>query len=358
VILEREDQGLPALVRPELAVLLAYAKLQLKGALLASEMGEGVDLLPLLREYFPEDIRVAAGEPVLAGHPLARHIAATLLTNMIVDLHGGTGVLQMLQDTHRDPIEVARAWFVAWQVIDAESLLEEILAPDTEVPASVQYQWLLRASASIDRATRWLLANADLDLRVAELADWYGEPIAVLSGSLIEHLTERKRREVADRMAAFTADGMTGELAARFVALEYLDGLLPVAQLARETEVDAAVVGRIYFGLAGEVDFPWLQDCLAELPGTDRWQLRAARELMLDLEAARRRIVRRLLADTGAEGDAAAALAGFRTSCAPELERVERMLAELRDSEEAPGLPGLIVAVKAIQQQCDAWSDG
>jgi glutamate dehydrogenase len=356
-ILEREDQGLPALVRPELAVLLAYAKLQLKGALLASEMGEGADLLPLLRQYFPGGIREAVGEPVLAGHPLARHIAATLLTNMIVDLHGGTGVLQLLQDTHRDPIEVARAWFVAWQVIGAESLLEEILAPDATVPASVQYHWLLRASASIDRATRWLLANADLDLRVAELAEWYGEPIAVLTGSLIEHLTERKRLEVADRIAAFTADGMTDELASRFVALEYLDGLLPVAQLARETEVDAAIVGRLYFGLAGEVDFPWLQDRLSELPGTDRWQLRAARELMLDLEAARRRIVRRLLADTGPGGDSEAAIAAFRTSCTPGLERVERMLAELRETEEKPGLPGLIVAVKAIQQQCDAWSE-
>ena len=356
-ILEREEDGLPALVRPELAVLLAYAKLQLKGALLASEMGEGADLLPLLRKYFPEGIREAAGESILAGHPLARHIAATSLTNMIVDLQGGTGVLQLLQDTHRDPIEVSRAWYVAWQVIGAESLMEEILAPDASIPASVQYGWLLKASASIDRATRWLLANADLSLRVAELVDWYGEPIAVLSGSLVEQLTERKRREVEDRMTAFTADGMTGELAARFVALEYLDGLLPVAQLARETEVDAAIVGRIYFGLAGEVDFPWLQDRLAELPGTDRWQLRAARELTLDLEAARRRIVRRLLADAGTGRDFEAAIGEFRSSCAPGLARVNRMLTELRDGEEAPGLPGLIVAVKAIQQQCDAWSD-
>ena len=357
-ILEREEQGLPALVRPELSVLLAYAKLQLKGALLASELGDPAELLPLLREYFPEGIREAAGEDVLSGHPLAKHIAVTLLTNLIVDLHGGTGVMQLLQDTHREPAEVARAWYVAWQVIDTGTLFDEILAPDASVPASVQYSWLLRASASIDRATRWLLANADLDRTATELVEWYGEPVSVLSESLVDHLSDRKRAEVADRMSVFTADGMTEQLASRFVALEYLDGLLPVAQLARDTEVGAALVGRIYFGLAGEVDFPWLQDRLSELPGTDRWQLRAARDLILDLEAARRRIVRRLLADTGPDGDSNAALAAFRSSCAPGLKRVERLLAQLKEEEESPGLPGLIVAVKAIQEQCDDWSEG
>jgi glutamate dehydrogenase len=356
VILDREEDGQPPLVRPELAVLLAYAKLQLKGSLLASDTGDVTELLPLLREYFPGVILAQTGEEALLAHPLAKHIAVTLLTNMIVDLHGGTGVMQLLQDTHRDPADVAKAWYVAWQVIDTNSLLAAILAPDATVPASVQYGWLLRASSSIDRATRWLLANAELDRPASELVEWFGEPVSVLSESLVDHLSARKREEVASRIEAFKADGMAEELAPRFVALEYLDGLLPVAQLARDSNVEADLVGRIYFGLAGEVDFPWLQDRLSELPGTDRWQLRAARELTLDLEAARRRIVRRLLTDTGPDGDSAAALAEFRNSCAPALARVEEMLADLREADEAPGLPGLIVAVKAIQQQCDAWS--
>ena len=151
---------------------------------------------------------------------------------------------------------------------------------------------------------------------------------------------------------------MTEGLAGRFVALEYLDGLLPVAQLARQADLDASLVGRVYFGLAGEVDFPWMQDQLADLPGADRWQLRAARELALDLEAARRRIVRRLREGIGPEGDPVQALVEFRESCSGGLVRVERILDELRDEDGSPGLPGLMVAVNAIQQQCDAWSVG
>jgi glutamate dehydrogenase len=357
-ILEREEQGQPALVRPELAVLLAYAKLQLKDALLTSDVGAGQGLVALLQQYFPAGIREAVGDELLAEHRLARHIAVTLLTNLIVDLHGGTGMLQLLRDTHRDPADVARAWYVAWQVSGAAEILGEILAPESTVPAGVQSSWLLRASAAIDTATRWLLANANLGRDLDELLERYGEPVSVLTGSLMDLLSEGKRAEVETRISVYKTDGMTDRLAQRFVALEYLDGLLPVAQLARDAEFDASLVGRVYFGLAGEVDFPWLQDRLADLPGADRWQLRAARELALDLEAARRRIVRRLLEGIGPDGDPSQALVDFRESCTQGLGRVERILDELREEEGSPGLPGLMVAVNAIQQQCDAWSVG
>ncbi|MBK5096565.1 MAG: NAD-glutamate dehydrogenase [Gemmatimonadetes bacterium] len=357
-MLDREENGLPALVRPELSVLLAYAKLQLKDELLASDVGAGQGLLPLLQQYFPSGIREAVGEELLSEHRLARHIAVTLLTNLIVDLHGGTGMLQLLRDSQRDPADVAKAWYVAWQVGGAAEILGEILAPDSAVPAGVQSSWLLLASSAIDMATRWLLANADLRKSLDELLQWFEEPVSVLTDSLIDLLSDGKRAEMETRIAVFRTDGMTEGLAERFVALEYLDGLLPVAQLAREADIEASLVGRVYFGLAGEVDFPWLQDRLADLPGADRWQLRAARELALDLEAARRRIVRRLLEGIGPDGDPLAALVDFRESCTGGLGRVERILDELREEEGGPGLPGLVVAVNAIQQQCDAWSAG
>jgi glutamate dehydrogenase len=355
-IAERVNGNQPPLVRPELSVLLAYAKLHLKRALLGSGVGEGPGLSGLLHDYFPEEILEAAGEDLLAGHRLAEHIAVTLLTNLIVDLHGGTGILQLLHDTQRDPADVAKAWYVAWRTIDTDGMLTSILALDGSVPADVEAEWLIRASAAIDRATRWLLANEDLDRNLEELVDWYGEPISVLAGTLLDQLSTRKRSDVERRIAGFTGEGMTEELARRFVALEYLDGLMPVARLARDTGIGASTVGRLYFGLAGELDFPWLQERLADLPGADRWQLRAARKLALDLEAARRRIVRHLLAGMRPEDEPSETLSAFRSSCATELQRVERILEELREEMPEPGLPGLMVVVNAIQQQCDAWS--
>ena len=354
-MLEREEEGKPALVRPELAVLLAYAKLHLKGALLRSELVRDPGLAALRREYFPDVIREAAGDDLVAEHRLAGHIAATRLTNLMVDQLGGTGVVQLLHDTHHGAEDVAKAWYVAWRTGEAEQAVRAIRELDTAVPAGVRIRWLLRTSAALDRAARWLLANADLERSVDELISWYREPAEALAGSLIDLLAERKRQEVENRIAVYSTDGMDADLARRFVALEYLDGLLPVAQLAREAGTPAASVGRVYFGLAADIDFPWLQDRLAGLDAGDRWQARAARSLALDLEAARRRIVRRLLAGAGPGQDPAATLDRFRTGCAVSLNRVASILGELAE-EEPTTLAGLMVAVQAIQDECEGWN--
>jgi glutamate dehydrogenase len=354
-MLEREEEGKPALVRPELAVLLAYAKLHLKGALLRSDLVRDPGLATLLDEYFPARLREAAGDDLVAAHRLAGHIAATRLTNLMVDQLGGTGVVQLLHDSHHEAHDVAKAWYVAWRAGEAASAVRAIGEPGISVPAGPQTRWMLRASAALDRATRWLLANADLERPLDDLIGWYHEPVGALAGSLLDLLSERKRAEVENRIAVYTTDGLDPGVARRLVALEYLDGLLPVAQLAREVGTTAERVGRIYFGLADDIDFPWLQDRLASLDGADRWQIRAARVIALDLESVRRRIVRRLLAETDRGQDAEETLAAFRRSCAGGLRRVAGLIAELGE-EMRPGLPGLMVAVHAIEEECEGWS--
>jgi NAD-specific glutamate dehydrogenase len=68
------------------------------------------------------------------------------------------------------------------------------------------------------------------------------------------------------------ADGMGRVIAWNLVCLEFLDGMLPVASLSRESGIAAKAVGDVYFGLASDIDFPWLQDHLAELAGADLWE--------------------------------------------------------------------------------------
>ena len=92
--------------------------------------------------------------------------------------------------------------------------------------------------------------------------------------------------ELDRRRTLHETDGLAEGLAAELAGLEYLDGLLPVAELARVHGLDAALVGEIYYGLAEEIDFAWLQDALARVAGADLWEQRAARALALELEDA------------------------------------------------------------------------
>jgi glutamate dehydrogenase len=83
-ILLRKDRSFS---RPELAILMAYSKMQIYQALLDSELPDRDWILEHLQAYFPSAIRTRfAGN--LPGHPLAREITATMITNALVDQAG------------------------------------------------------------------------------------------------------------------------------------------------------------------------------------------------------------------------------------------------------------------------------
>ena len=358
-MVERELSGVPVLTRPELAVLLAYSKLYIKRDLLQSSLPEDPGLDVLLRDYFPESVREAAGEEALRSHRLGAHIACTRLTNLAVDNLGWASLVQLVNDTGKNPSKVLKAWYVAFVACSASRVIERIHALDGDVPAGVLAQWLLRAAGALDRATRWVLANEDLGLSVAELLERYGGAVGVLAESLLDHLSARKRQEVDDRMTMYQTDGMDRELAGDLVALEFVDGLLPVAALARKEKLPTSRVGRVYFGLAGTIDFPWLQERLDDAASGGPWELRAAKSLALDLEAARTRIVRQLLmsADHEAEDGSERAVEAFSERRSEGLGRIKALIEELRDAGR-PGIPALMVAIHAIQEETASWENG
>jgi NAD-specific glutamate dehydrogenase len=148
---------------------------------------------------------------------------------------------------------------------------------------------------------------------------------------------------------------MERDLAWSLVCLEFLDGLLPVASLSRGVGIGARAVGDVYFGIASDIDFPWLQDRLADLPGSDLWEQRAARRLVIELEAARRTIVRRLLEEGRSAGNISSTMVAFRERCADGLTRIHTLVDELKSSD-GPGLAALMVAVRAISDECEAWA--
>ncbi|GAK71360.1 NAD-dependent glutamate dehydrogenase [Agrobacterium rubi TR3 = NBRC 13261] len=92
---ERYAAGKP-LTRPEIGVLLSYAKLTLFDTLVASTLPDEPYLQHLLTEYFPSKMqKTYAGD--ITSHRLHREIVATSLANQVVN-RGGPGFVQKLVD--------------------------------------------------------------------------------------------------------------------------------------------------------------------------------------------------------------------------------------------------------------------
>ena len=100
---ERQKAGLP-LTRPELGVLLAFAKIALKVDLLAGGVAADEALDDELLRYFPAKMAGPYAADIEA-HPLRAEIIATLIANAMIDRGGPTYVLRMSDRTAAAPVD-------------------------------------------------------------------------------------------------------------------------------------------------------------------------------------------------------------------------------------------------------------
>jgi glutamate dehydrogenase len=343
---ERQADG-GHLTRPELAVLLAFAKLHLKQWLLASEIPEDPAMLDLVRSYFPQRALSLAGEEELKSHRLRAHIASTVLTNRFVDRMGATAHIRLMGETGQSAATIARTWYIANRVVDADALYEDMRDSDSEVRAGAQCQWYLEMGEALERATRWFFEFGDLGRDIHDAIDWYREPVSDLRASLPGLLTGERLEAFRSRIALYEMDGLSTETACQLSTFLFIDELLPIARLIRQTSMPAEQVGAVYLGIAEDIDFPWLRGRLDAHAGRDFWKQRAARILNGRLVAARSRISARILRDAGESSRIEDGMERFRRSHGNALQRIRNVVEDVR-SAGAPDLAALIVAVDAV----------
>jgi glutamate dehydrogenase len=345
-LLEREAAEEPALVRPELAVLLAYAKMHLKEQIAASGLADDPALMHLVRESLPGPVVEAGTDRLLEEDRLRTRFVGTVLTNLLVDTMGGSGHLQLMRETGRSAADVAKGWYIAYRISDAATLMDRIREFDNRVPAAIQTRWILRISATLGNITQLLVARSPEEWDVGDTLDTLAGPVARLREALGQLASVERRTEIEARATLYETDGLDAETARMLVSFEFLDLLIPVAWLARELGKDPVLVGRIYFGISEAIDFKWLVEQLERIPA-NLWEQRAARVMALDLAAARIRMVQRLIGEVDSARDLEAIVAGLSERLPSELKRVHQILDELKEMER-PTLPALMVAVHAI----------
>ena len=154
------------LTRPELAVLLAYAKLTLYEELLPSDLPDDPQLVEDLMRYFPAVLQERFAEAI-AHHRLRREIIATYTTNSLVNRAGSTFVHVMKEKTGLAASDIARAYAICRGVFALRELWAEIQALDNQVPAELQYDMLDATTRVAEAGTLWCLRNLPSPLNIA-----------------------------------------------------------------------------------------------------------------------------------------------------------------------------------------------
>ena len=255
--------------------------------------------------------------------------------------------MRLARDTGRGADEVARAWTVAAQLSEHRALIQQMAAQGKPMPYAVAYRWLLGLARVLERTTRWVLQSTPLERTTAELIADYRDGIAALRGHFGDLVAGEDRELYEERVAEIRQLGADDALARDLITLRFLDQLLEILRVGKETGATPLDAARAYYRVSELLSVPWVRKAIFETADEDRWEQRAAHALADDLSRAHHRLVAEVMRSRAGSADIDRVTDRLIHSREREVARYHSLLEEIR-GEPTMSLSGLSVAVREI----------
>ena len=209
---ERRRRSQP-FTRPELAVLLAYAKLSLYEDLLESAVPDDPYLGRELGRYFPNAIATRFPD-ALDHHRLRREIIATQLANSMINRGGPSLMVRIADQTGAAPAAIAAAFAAVRDSYGMTALNTAIDGLDNRVAGKLQLELYAAVQDLLLDRIVWFLRNAELSRGLADIVGHYRDGIAAVAAALDGALSAEALDARAQRRRELGAAGVPDGLAA------------------------------------------------------------------------------------------------------------------------------------------------
>ncbi|QNA86283.1 NAD-glutamate dehydrogenase [Sphingomonas sp. So64.6b] len=265
----RRVQEHHGLTRPELAVLLATAKLALQDAIENGNLGTDPELAPDLHAAFPAAMRKKFGAAI-DSHRLRGEIVATKLANRIINRMGVLYPFELAEEEGAAMSDIAAMFVVAERLFDLPALWKEI---ETAVMPEIARIALFDEVAVATRAQ-----IADL-LRITHPGTGPGEVLARIAKGIGQLDKQHKSllRDEANAQSARIAGrleeaGAPRKLVQKVVRLFELDGAVGLADLGNRLKLDETVLTHAFTRLGQALGLDWAQTNAARISPSDPWE--------------------------------------------------------------------------------------
>ncbi|NCF74475.1 MAG: NAD-glutamate dehydrogenase, partial [Gammaproteobacteria bacterium] len=318
--------------RPELAVVLSYAKIDLYNGLIDSNETL-IDFLAIdPQRYFPPKLRRRYAD-LLPGHRLSRQILATLVSNDLVNRMGPAFAKRVQVDTGVNIVTVSRAYEVARIICRAGPILRKIESLDYEVPASAQVSMMFEVSRTLRHVCYWLIEQYGNELDIVKAVDRLRDHMARIYARHATYLSRAAsaRHEKAEKH--YIAMGVPGKLASRMSLLLLTRPALDMSDLAAERKRDVLDAARLYSTFNDALGLYWLHNQAEDLDVEGRWQAKARSNLRDEFYRLRRKLAFQLLSPRSKKEPAVLAASWLHKNAA-EVNQFKHMIDEMKLRDE------------------------
>jgi glutamate dehydrogenase len=348
----RADAG-AGLSRPELASLMAWAKRELKEALLASEVPDAALLRPALQRSLPAGAVSRFGD-LLEEHRLRRELITTVVVNTIVDRLGLTVASRLAAEAGVESTVAVEAIQAAIHIVDAERWWTRLDALDGHHDPARRRELELPLEELVVTLARVLLTDPtapdpiDAAQEQRHIADHL---LATLDG-----LGTRGQRRARSAHARWLADDLVEPDLARLLAAARDLALVPdVAAVRRHlpAHLTEAAAADALLQLSDRLGVDRMEETLRRVDVRSSWARRERLGLSMDLRRARRAAAVAVLSGTAEGGgdpdDISATIERWLEGRQEHLQRTRETVAAAASAEHHQ-LDALAVAARAIRE--------
>jgi len=304
-IAERRRRATP-LTRPELAVLLAYAKLSLHDDLLNSSVPDDPYLARELGRYFPPSISSRFPD-ALERHRLRRDIISTGLANSMINRGGPTLVVRIADQTGASVDRIAGAFAAVRDSFGLTALNTAIEELDGEIAGAAQLTLFVAVQNLLLDRIVWFLRNVDLGQGLAGIVAHYQSGIAAVADALERMAPQDAAAARGARTAALAAEGVPDALARRLADLPALAAAADAVLIADRTGKPVVEAAQTYFAAIAYFQLDRLVGAAGDIKVADYFDRLALDRALDAIGDAMRRIAAEILA----AGSGAASVASW-----------------------------------------------
>ena len=324
--LQARNNAQKGLTRPELAVLMAYSKMDVHNALLQEKA--------LITDNYFEKYLLSAFPSVLAqnhnqaiiSHPLAKQIIATSIAN---EIFNRGGIHAVREQTGATISEIVKAFVIAKEVFSLDDIWNEIESLSNTVSAKIQIKMMVEVQRFYRLMAIWFINHANADESIETIVQRYSPGINTLQQLEDDEIT----------LPFSPVDESLYQLESEVDGLIIVDKIhqlkvssvvfCDIVKTAFELKLSVNKILPCYCQVSKLLGLAWLIEQTEKVKTKDHWSRLARFSLLLDLLEFREKLVV-VIVSRNPEASPETAIELWAASKVSDLNRVTRVIDDLK----------------------------
>jgi glutamate dehydrogenase len=271
--------------RPELCVLLAYAKIFLYNSI-EQELDVNNELVKKeYLGYYPEDVQKRFGDK-LFEHALMREIASTVVVNRLTNQAGATFFFELFKNNSVSYAKLAESYLLAEDILGCKQLRNDLENLDNKAEAKVIYEALIEIEKTIKVAVTWLVDDSRKEMMIAG-RETFEEIVKLIPKSISEDMKQNYDEMVEN----FTSRGIPQKLAKAVCNIRYIKSAFDIFEISVKKQQPIKNIISKYYELGYRISINDLTNGMKSIRIKTEWERVNLESILIRVKLLQKQIV-------------------------------------------------------------------